>query len=96
MLPPQASVNGGSVMSGGDRRNHIEGGTNTEMQKPIPGPQHDISCPSVPSQLVSKMPKFSIMETLPKKGKVLFEQWAFKIKSVMQSHMEVTLRKGIV
>ena len=30
------------------------------------------------------------------KGDILFEQWAFEVKSVMQSHMEATLREGIV
>ena len=36
------------------------------------------------------------VETPPQKGEVSFEQWAFKVRIVMQSHMEVTLREGIV
>ena len=58
----------------------------------IPEPQWDISHSTVASQIVGKMPKFSIFsEGSIQKGEVSFEQWAFEVKSVMQSHKEVTL-----
>ena len=68
-----------------------------QMQGPILEPQSDISSPSVVAQLVSKTPKFSIFSRdSTQNGEVSFEQWAFDIKSVMHSHMEVTLKEGIV
>ena len=44
--------------------------------------------PSVASQHNRKTPKFSVFRGDPtQKGKVSFEQRAFEVKSVMQSHM---------
>ena len=64
-----------------------------KMQGQSPEPHCDILCPSVASQLVSKMPQFSIFsKDTNQKGEISFEQWAFQVKSVMQSQMEVTLR----
>ena len=72
-------------------------GTNTQLPRQMLEPQCDISCPSVASQVVHKMPKCSTFSgDFTQKGQVLFEQWAFEVKSVMQSHTEVTLREGIV
>ena len=31
-----------------------------------------------------------------KNGEVSFEQWVFEVKTVMQSHTEVTLQEGVV
>ena len=67
------------------------------MQRLSPGPQCNIYCPSVASQLVGKVAKFSIFSgDSTQRGEVSFEQWAFEIKSVMQSYTEVILREGIV
>ena len=35
-------------------------GANMQLHRQIPEPQHNISCPSVASQVVGKMPKNSI------------------------------------
>ena len=72
-------------------------GKNMQLPSPMPEPQHNISCPSVASQVVGKMPKFSTFsKDSTQKGEVSFEQWAIEVRSVMQSHMEATLREGIV
>ena len=72
-------------------------GTSTQLPRQITEPHCDISLPSVASQLVSKMPKFSTFSGDPtQKGEVSFEQWAFEVKSVMQSHTEAPLREEIV
>ena len=72
-------------------------GANTQSPRPMSEPQCDISCPSVTSQVVSKMPKFSTFSgDSTQKGEVSFKQWPFEVKSVMQSHTEVTLREGKV
>ena len=63
----------------------------------MPEPQCNISCPSVASEVVGKMPKFStFIPDSTQKGEVSFEQWSFEMKSVMQSHTEEALREGIV
>ena len=68
-----------------------------QLPRQIPEPQHNISCPHVASMVVGKTPKFSTFSVdSTQKGEVLFEQWAFKLKSVMQSHEEVILTEGIV
>ena len=60
-------------------------------------PQCKNSFPSVTSQVVGKVPKFSIFSEDPtQKREVLFKQWVFEVKSVLQSHTEVTLREGKV
>ena len=67
---------------------------NMQLDKQIPEPQCDISCPIVASQVVGKMPKSSIFSgDSTQKGGFSFEQWAFEVKSVMQSHTEVALRR---
>ena len=72
-------------------------GASMQLPRLMSEPQHNISCPSVASQIVGKIPKFSTFSgDLTQKGEVLFEQWAFEARSVMQSHPEVTLQKGIV
>ena len=71
--------------------------TNMQLSRPMLEPQYNISCPSVASQIVGKMPKFSTFTgDSTQKGEVSFEQGAFEVRSVMQSHMEATLRGGIV
>ena len=68
-----------------------------QLHRQILEPQCNISCPSVASQSVGKMPKFSIFSGgSTQKGEVSFQQWAFEVKSVMQSHMEVILWEGIL
>ena len=43
------------------------------------------------------MPNISTFSEDPTwKGEVSFEQWVFKVKSVMQSHTEATLLEGMV
>ena len=60
-------------------------------------PQYGMFCPSVASQVVGKMPKFSTFSgDSTQKEEVSFEKWAFEVRSVMQSHTEVTLREEIV
>ena len=72
-------------------------GTNMELHRQMPEPQCNISCPSVDSQVVGKMPKFSIFSgDSTQMREVSFEQWAFEVRSVIQSHTEVKLREGIV
>ena len=72
-------------------------GTCMQLPRPMLEPQHDISYLSVASQVVSKMPKFSTFSGDPtQKGEVSFEQWAFEVRGVMQSHTEVTLREVTV
>ena len=72
----------------------LDEGTNTQLHRQIPEPQCDISCPSVVSHIVGKMSQFSIFSgDFTQKGMVSFEQWAFKVKSIMQSHAEATLRR---
>ena len=59
--------------------------------------QHEISCPSVASQVVDKIPKFSTFSADPtQKGEVSFQQRVFEVRSVMQIHTEVTLQEEIV
>ena len=54
-------------------------GTSTQLPRQMPEPQHDISCPSVASQVVGKMPKFSTFSgDSTQKGEVSFDQWALK------------------
>ena len=51
----------------------------------------------VGSQVVGKMPKFSTFSAdSTQKGEVLFDQWIFQVRSVMQNHTELILREGIV
>ena len=72
-------------------------GANMQLPRQMPEPQHHIFCPRVASQVVGKMPKFSTFSgDSTQKGEVSFEQWAFEVKSVMQSHTEAPLREGIV
>ena len=73
-------------------------GANMQLPRQMPLPQHNISCPSdsVASKVVGKMPNFSTFSgNSTQKGKLLFAQWAFKVKGVMQSHIEGTLREGV-
>ena len=59
-------------------------GASMQLPRPVSDPQHNISCPSVAPQVVHKMPKFSTFSGDPtQKGEVSFEQWTFKIRSVM-------------
>ena len=56
-----------------------------------------MSYSSVASQHNRKTPKFSVFSGDPtKKSEVSFKQWAFRVKSVMQSHTEATLREGMI
>ena len=60
-------------------------------------PKCNISCSSVASQVVGKIPKFSTLSgDSTQKGEVSFEQWPFEVKSLMQSHTGVTMGEGIV
>ena len=78
-------------MLGGEEEGVSVEGASTQLPRPMLEPPCDISCPSVTSQLVGKMPKFIIFSgDSTKKGEVQFEQWAFEVRSVM--HMEATLR----
>ena len=53
-------------------------GTSMQLSRPMPEPQHNISCLHVASQVVGKMPKFSTFsEDSTQKGEVSFEQLAF-------------------
>ena len=67
-----------------------------QMQGPILEPQCDIYCPSMASQIVGKMPKFSIFSgDSTQKEEVSFKQWTFEIKSVMQkSHGSDTVGRN--
>ena len=59
----------------------------TQLPRPMPELQCDISCPCVASQVVGRMPKFRTFSgDFTHKGEVSFEQWAFEVRSVMQSH----------
>ena len=70
-------------------------GVSTQLPRPMPEPQCNISCPT--SQVVGEMPKLSTFNgDSTQKREVLFEQWAFEVRSVMQSYTEVTLRERIV
>ena len=72
-------------------------GINMPLHRQTPEPKCDISWPCMASQLVCKMPKFSIFSgDSTQKGEVSSEQWTFEVKNVMQSHTEMTLREGIV
>ena len=72
-------------------------GASMQLPRLMSEPQHNISCPSIASQVVGKMPKFSTFSEDPtRKGEVSFEQGAFEVRSVMQNHTEVTLWEGIV
>ena len=51
---------------------------------------------SVAPPLVGKTPKFSIFNGETAQRRILFEQWVFEVKSVLKSHLEVTLWEGIV
>ena len=47
---------------------------NTQLHRQIQEPKHNISCPSVASQIVGKMPKFSTFSGgSTQKGEVSFE-----------------------
>ena len=68
-----------------------------QLQRPIQEPIHNISCSSVASQHHRKTPKFSIISGDPtQKVEVSFEQWACKVKSVLENHMGTNLREGII
>ena len=72
-------------------------GASTQLPRPMLEQQHDISYLSVASQVVGKMPKFATFSGDPtQKGEVSFEQCAFKVRIVMQSHTKATLREGTV
>ena len=72
-------------------------GVSAQILRPMSVPQCENSYPSVTSQVVGKMLKFSAFSGDPtKKGEVSLEQSIFKVKGVMQSHTEVTLREGMV
>ena len=72
-------------------------GTSMQLPRPISESQHDISCPSAASQVVGRMPKFSALSGhSTQKGEVSFEHRAFKVRSVMWNHTEVTLCVGKV
>ena len=68
-------------MSGGERRNISVEGTNTQLHRQVPEPQCNVSYPSQASQLIGKMPTFSIFsEDSTQHGEVSFELWAFEVK----------------
>ena len=73
-------------------------GTNTQLPRLMPEPQHNMSCPCVASQAVGKMPKFNTFSRdFTQKGEVSIQSnGPFEIRSVMQSHTEATFREGIV
>ena len=54
-------------------------------------------CPTpVLPQVVEKTPMFSVFSgDSTQKGEVSFEEWAFKVRSVMQSHTKATIGEGI-
>ena len=67
------------------------------LPRQMPDPQSNIPCLSVASQVVGIIPKFSTFNgDSTQKGEILFEQWAFEVKSMMQSHTEVILIEVIV
>ena len=69
-------------------------GANMQLPRQMPEPQHSISCPTVASHVMGKMPKFNTFNGDPtQKGEVSFDQWPFEGRSVMQSHTEVPLRR---
>ena len=68
-----------------------------QLSSPTSVPQYKSSCPSVTSHLVGKMPKISTFNGNPiQMGEISFEQWVFEVKSVMQSHREMTLQERMV
>ena len=79
-------------------RNQITSGEDMNMllHRPIQELICQISCSSVASQHNRKTSKFSTLVGTLVKGGCLFEQWAFKVKGVMQSCMDTVLREGIV
>ena len=81
-----------------EREENVLGkGIHTWLSRPTSEPQYENSYLSVTSQIVSKMPKFSTFSRDPtQKGEVLFEQWVFEMKSMMQSHKEATLQEGMI
>ena len=71
--------------------------TNMQLQRSMQEPQCDMSYSSVASQLAGRTPKLSVFSgDSIQKGEVSFKQWVFKVKRVMQSHTEATLREWIV
>ena len=94
--PEQMMVGEGLCWVGTEEIVLVEG-TSMQLARPTSQPQHEISCPSVAAQLVGKMPKISTFSgDSTQKGEVLFEQWVFEVRSVMQSHTEATLQEGMV
>ena len=84
-------------MLGGREDSVSVGGTSMQLPRPMSETQHDMSYPSVASQVVGKMPKISTLSGDPtQKGGVSFEQWALKIRCVVQSHTQVTMWEGVV
>ena len=83
--------------SGGEEESVLVEGASMQLPRPMLEPQCDISSPSVALQVVGKMPNFSTFSgDYIQKGEVSFEQWAFEVRSMMQSHTEATLKEGIV
>ena len=80
------------------REENVSGeGANMQLSRLMSEPQGKHSYPSVTSQVVGKMPKISTLSGDPtQKGEVSFEQWVFEVKSVTQSHNEVTLQEGML
>ena len=66
--------------------------SSTQISRLTSEPQCKISCPSVASQVLGKMPNSSTFSRDPtQRGDVSFEQLVFEVRSVTQSHSEVTL-----
>ena len=78
--------------NGEKRRKCVSGGCKYAVTGPMPEPQYKDYCPSVTSQVVGKMAKISSFCVDPtQKGDVSFKWWVFGVKSVMESHTEMTL-----
>ena len=82
---------------GGKRRSHIRGNTNMQVCRSMQEPQCDIFYSSVASQLEQKhQSSVHLVGICPKRVKLSFEQWVFKVKHVMQSNKEAFLREWTV
>ena len=69
---------------------------NMQMHRSKQEPQCSMPFSSAVSEHSRKTPQLSVFSRDPsQKGEVSFKQWAFEVKSVMQSHTVATLREGV-
>ena len=81
----------------GREENVLGEGVSTQFSRLMSEPQYKNSCPNATSQIGGKMPKISTFSGDPtQKGEVLFQQWVFEVKHVLQSHTEVNVWEGMV